>query len=504
MRFRDLLYLSCNSDCKLKSQDLKAETLVTVSLEPHSPAFPIYPIFSSQMSVMEETPLLTEENMKDSHESLPNNLIHQVCPSIQLPSTHQEPIPDTQQPSLTDLLSDSRYPSNVVQGGIASRVVAVEFSAKYGRYLVVTRDVQAGEMLLQEAPLLVVPKVGTEPFCLCCLVPLQQKWIGCRRCGGPLCSFECSGKHHGFKECEVLRRMGLKQAPHIDALIKELNLILGPLRLFLQIQESSVAQKVFMCLESHAAQRCKLAVGRFVEENIAGSLRQRLGLDMAPDVVQRLCGVLDTNCYELTMNNGGHCRALFPVAAMINHSCVPNAHWWFSQGRISVQAAEDISQGCPVLINYTHTLWGTRARSIQLTTCKMFTCKCQRCLDPTELGTHLSSLHCLSCKGGMMVPPVDSCHDWVCQSCGNTLRDATVEAMVGAAATTLTRLKTEDVTTVAAIISHLRRMLGPQHYMVLQAHYCHLEIVFSRSLTGKCNCQSTCIVCFRLCLKITG
>lgn len=34
---------------------------------------------------------------------------------------------------------------------------------------------------------------------------------------------------------------------------------------------------------------------------------------------------------------------------------------------------------------------------------KYFLCKCARCEDPTELGTHLSSLKCQQCKNGILV-----------------------------------------------------------------------------------------------------
>lgn len=44
---------------------------------------------------------------------------------------------------------------------------------------------------------------------------------------------------------------------------------------------------------------------------------------------------------------------------------------------------------------YTHLFWGTEARQEHLQNSKYFTCKCVRCLDATELETHLSTIRCI-------------------------------------------------------------------------------------------------------------
>jgi hypothetical protein len=44
---------------------------------------------------------------------------------------------------------------------------------------------------------------------------------------------------------------------------------------------------------------------------------------------------------------------------------------------------------------YTHALWGTQARREHLAATKYFTCRCERCVDPTELGTYISGIRCL-------------------------------------------------------------------------------------------------------------
>lgn len=54
--------------------------------------------------------------------------------------------------------------------------------------------------------------------------------------------------------------------------------------------------------------------------------------------------------------------------------------------------------------SYTYTLDGTSQRQFHLKTGKYFTCKCDRCSDPTELGTNFSTLKCNSCNDGWLLP----------------------------------------------------------------------------------------------------
>lgn len=48
--------------------------------------------------------------------------------------------------------------------------------------------------------------------------------------------------------------------------------------------------------------------------------------------------------------------------------------------------------------SYTYTSSGTAERQEHLRAGKFFTCRCARCLDPSELGTHFSSIRCRRCN----------------------------------------------------------------------------------------------------------
>ena len=48
-----------------------------------------------------------------------------------------------------------------------------------GRYIIATRDLKPGELLLAESPLVVAPMAVTPPVCLVCYKPVdgRNKWV---------------------------------------------------------------------------------------------------------------------------------------------------------------------------------------------------------------------------------------------------------------------------------------------------------------------------------------
>ena len=112
-----------------------------------------------------------------------------------------------------------------------------------------------------------------------------------------------------------------------------------------------------------------------------------------------------------------HGRALFPMFSLINHSCTANTKHtlYIKNRRIAVQAQTDIRQGEEILINYTSFIVGTLLRRRKIEKNWYFQCECARCADPTELGSHLSSLRCGKCGRPMtQVAPLKQNSPWKC------------------------------------------------------------------------------------------
>ena len=55
--------------------------------------------------------------------------------------------------------------------------VQVCSSPELGRYLVATRDLKPGEMIISETPLVMGPQAVTIPVCLACYKPATSKYV---------------------------------------------------------------------------------------------------------------------------------------------------------------------------------------------------------------------------------------------------------------------------------------------------------------------------------------
>lgn len=60
---------------------------------------------------------------------------------------------------------------------------------------------------------------------------------------------------------------------------------------------------------------------------------------------------------------------------------------------------------------------------------KYFECQCRRCMDPTELNTHLSSMRCESCTLGYMIR-LNCKTTWKCLNCNATVPHEQIELIL--------------------------------------------------------------------------
>lgn len=87
-----------------------------------------------------------------------------------------------------------------------------------------------------------------------------------------------------------------------------------------------------------------------------------------------------------------------------------------------------ITKGSTLYTSYAHTLDPTMLRREHLNLSKFFECDCARCADPTELGTHMSSLKCTKCDNGIILSssPLGECPRvrWVAYPPGASVLDS--------------------------------------------------------------------------------
>lgn len=81
-----------------------------------------------------------------------------------------------------------------------------------------------------------------------------------------------------------------------------------------------------MTLESHWESRKGTEMEKRVDETIVKLLHQYHLHDLADrDLVQKICGIFDTNSFDLVGSEAEvNLAGIFPSAAMMMHSCIKN------------------------------------------------------------------------------------------------------------------------------------------------------------------------------------
>eukprot|EP00756_Hemistasia_phaeocysticola_P045540 Hpha_TRINITY_DN19289_c0_g1::TRINITY_DN19289_c0_g1_i1::g.194258::m.194258 len=131
---------------------------------------------------------------------------------------------------------------------------------------------------------------------------------------------------------------------------------------------------------------------------------------------RRFARVVLYNSWGFSVTEEEHCKALFGLGSLVNHSCSPNARYDTKDGReyAVFRAIRPISRGEEVTVSYTQHLTRERAQK-ELVEEKGFLCRCRRCERPDDT----RRVQCVNCKviGGVMPQPPDW-RRWVCEACG--------------------------------------------------------------------------------------
>ncbi|XP_076056980.1 SET domain-containing protein SmydA-8-like [Oratosquilla oratoria] len=292
-----------------------------------------------------------------------------------------------------------------------------------GRYLEASRDIEPGEVILKDTPLLLGPKQVTVPVCLGCFTPVDGSYT-CTDCGWPMCSAECQSITLHTPECQMSTSYrGTKVQVTKFLQVNQMYECISPLRCLWLKDKAPDKWKMLMAMESHLEERKNTEVYLFNQTNVVEFIKNYLKVpDFSEQEVQEVCGIIDVNGFEIP---GPNMIGLYGKACMLEHTCIPNTSRTFdSQMNIVVRAAVPIRKGQHITTSYTDPMWGTANRQIHLKNSKYFECSCQRCRDPTEMGTHLSSLRCELCKDGLLQLQglgKENAEEpqklWVCSSC---------------------------------------------------------------------------------------
>lgn len=372
-----------------------------------------------------------------------------------------------------------------------------------GRHLVASCDIAANSEIFNEHPLVFGPKFfgsvddcKEAPLkCVGCFKTIAGQLFSCPRCNWPACAPDCSGldmgKLHGI-ECSVLAlgtRIHLEKAMTRPDFFRLESIL--PLKCLLMQMKHPHKYADLMRMESHLDQIKGTELHKefsqivsFLNDHFLTPLKKydersekKLFANMeTQESLLALCGIIETNAMVIRCGVD-ELNGIYKIGCLLEHSCTPNGYFSFDAKngfKLTVRAGKDIKKGEHISIMYTNCLWGTAQRQEHLRLTKCFTCTCTRCQDPTEFGTHFSSLKCLGtnvkCDGyHLPTKPTDPNGDWACSApgCEVRLTNHQVFEFMQNVESDVESLLANEKTTVAEIESALKKLssfLHPNHY----------------------------------------
>jgi SET domain len=341
----------------------------------------------------------------------------------------------------------------------------VEQRPERGRCLVAVRDIEPLELVLWDSAAAMGPRMGSATVCLQCLKALppaknkeEEKKQRCSACGWPVCGPDCEkGPAHRI-ECpalaEAAKRLGRSTFPSESIAngnggedVNEAYRAIAPLRLLLVKAKLPEMWERLTYLMDHNKERQRADpelwaqyqrhVNEFLKSSLGGASSADGGTMAFTDAdIDRATGLLWTNCFACAAGGG---QALFPTFSFASHSCRPNCtHSVFPNRTLALQAKTVIAAGEEFTISYISTVQGLLKRRVKLRDKWFFECGCERCCDPSELGSHASTHLCQVCRqrrqqgesGGegyvMSRDPQDPVAPWACNTCGLLTPAATI------------------------------------------------------------------------------
>jgi len=302
--------------------------------------------------------------------------------------------------------------------------------------LVATRDIAAEEEVMRERAYTLAPRGGPDPVCLACYRRVTGR-NRCAQCSWPVCGVDCAqSPAHAERECGVFRAVS---AHGPEALVERgyhthhLETVAAIRCLLTQIEEP----KKWRSLVEKLGSRHNTANGDLSQLHNHQAVFEPLKTVLRIDLHPKLKAVSDATLHQTlrvlqvysvpSRSSHGEVSGLFPTACLLGHSCVPNVKTRLKGDQLVVTAAEDIPAGTPLTALFTDLLWGTAARRDHLLRARCLSCRCPRCCDPSERGSHFSTLRCPSC-GGATLPraPLKPDPRWECEDCSQPMEASEV------------------------------------------------------------------------------
>lgn len=373
---------------------------------------------------------------------------------------------------------------------------------KVGRHLVISRDMDAGQIILSTLPLATGPlspnqdPPGPAP-CLVCYKPLdgENSIFICSGCGWPLCSEKCSFHPRHLPECVATAATGTKVSfkdPTSWDSLYDCIIILRCLSLRIS---STISWKQIEFMESHEGTK-RPATRHRRSKALAALFQARFGNSYGATIsdILRIIDILEVNAMEVT-SAGTSLQAIYPIACLAEHSCVPTAFRVFGSSDegfpLVLRTAVSITSGTPISLTYTDSLWGTPERRTHLYYSKLFLCNCDRCTDREEMGACLTALRCNKCgdcvlpddplsEGWLKGARAEAAEKWSCRSCKQDYDGGKARRAVWQITDLIKELEDNDeaeVNDYEEVLGSLLVKLHPRHATVIDLKHSILHLL---------------------------
>ncbi|KAL7024018.1 hypothetical protein ACKWTF_012873 [Chironomus riparius] len=217
------------------------------------------------------------------------------------------------------------------------------------------------------------------------------------------------------------------------------------------------------------------------QELIVDRIRYQWGYkEFSEDEIHTICGILEVNSFEVG-TNGCRARALFPEAYLICHDCQPNTTHTDDTltHKLHLRTTIPLKKGSTITLSYSYTLQGTLKRRDHLHESKFFWCTCNRCKDPTELGTHASTLLCPKCTNGFILS-TDSLNqdaDWKCKKCCYAVSGKSILILLDRLFDELEVLDPNSIKDYEEYLKRYANVLHQNHYLMLSAKHSLCQLI---------------------------
>ncbi|XP_022118009.2 SET domain-containing protein SmydA-8 [Pieris rapae] len=376
------------------------------------------------------------------------------------------------------------------------RLFEIQFSNTAGRYLVATRDIKQGEIILREKAAVSGPRTACTAHCLSCNKKLEPMnvdetldYYKCSGCYWPMCGLKCEKSSVHEEECKLMSSNNYKSTISYKNPEKAeaAYCVIAPLRMLLLKTSNPEQYNSLMSLESHVEKRINTQLYSILKTNLVTFIVQVLKLPFDEDTILKVAGILDTNSFDVRSPDGvSRFRAIYATAAMINHNCTPNTrHIYLGDDyTLALIATVPIAKGETLTATYTQVLLSTLDRRKHLYTAKYFHCDCERCKDETEFDTYLGSIYCSLCAKGkvekkpmmLSTDPLNETAPWKCGNCGHCVESRQMFWGNNALKQDLNKMnkkRPEDYETFIKTYSHT---LHQKNHLVVQAKLALMQI----------------------------